>query len=257
LSGLKYGDLVTLYIDDRRKYVVKLVENGVVGLDKGFVKHDHIVGLKYGDMILTSRGAECYLLKPLPQDYQHVIRRKTQIIYPKDASLMIYLSGLKPGSKVLEAGVGSGCLTISLAHIVGESGHVYGFDINPEHLEIARENLSKTNLLDRVSLELRDIREGVGLSDLDAVFYDLPDPWNALDTAYSVLKRGYPIIIYVPTINQVEKTVEAMREKKGFIDIHVYEVLLREYEVEKNAVRPKTIMIGHTGYIVFSRTISR
>ncbi len=256
MKPLKKGDPVTIYIDDKRRYIIRLNEKDIFGTDKGFIRHSDIIGKEYGAKIYTSRNIEAYLFKPLLIDYQYSIVRKTQIIYPKDASLMIYYSGITSGSRVVEAGVGSGFLTISLAHYVGDQGKIYGFDIVEKHLEIAKENLVKAGLIDRVILENRDIREGIELRDIDAVFYDLPDPWNALETAYRVLKHGHPILIYVPTINQVEKTVIAMKKHHGFKDIHVYEVLLREYEVEEGATRPKTLMIGHTGYIVFARTVS-
>ncbi|MET1160618.1 MAG: tRNA (adenine-N1)-methyltransferase [Thermoprotei archaeon] len=252
---LRYGSIVSIYIDDKRKFVIKLGERGILGTDKGFVKHDDIVGKKYGDYVLTSQGYKAFLLRPLPQDYQYGIKRITQIIYPKDASLMIYLSGISCGSRVLEAGVGTGFLTINLARSVCTNGRVYGYDIVPEHLEVAKENLEKTGYIDRVELKLQDVRKGVKLSDIDAVFYDLPDPWNAIDTAYTVLKPSSPILIYVPTVNQVEKTVISLREHGGFIDIHVYETFVREYEVSPGATRPKTTMIGHTGYIIFARKV--
>ncbi|RLG80968.1 MAG: protein methyltransferase [Thermoprotei archaeon] len=255
MAGLGYGDRVTVYIDSKRRFVVRVSPGGILGTDKGYVKHEDLVGKEYGDSIVTSQKCRAYLLKPLPIDYQHGIDRVTQIVYPKDAAFMIYLAGITPGSHVLEAGVGSGFLTISLATFIGSTGKVYGFDINQHHLEVARRNLEKAGLLDRVYLGLRDIRKGVKLVGLDAVFYDLPDPWNALKTAYNVLKNGSPILVYVPTVNQVERTVLAMRELGGFVDIHVYELLLREYEVGKDATRPRTAMIGHTGYIVFARKI--
>ncbi len=253
MKTLNYGDKVLVYIDEKRRFLIELRPGGILGTDKGFIKHDDLVGKPYGTRLKTSLGYNVYLFKPLLIDYQYTIERKTQIIYPKDASLMIYLSSIESGSRVLEAGVGSGFLTISLAHFVGPNGRVYGYDVEEEHLNTARKNLEKHGLIDRVELRLRDIREGVDQRDLDAVFYDLPDPWNALKTAYEVLKPAKPLLIYVPTVNQVEKTVLALRRSDLFTDIHVYEVLLREYDVEEGATRPKTFMIGHTGYIVFAR----
>lgn len=253
MSLIKYGDKILVYIDEKRRFIVKLEPGGILGTDKGFIKHDNIVGKSYGDYIVTSQGYKAHIYKPLLIDYQFSILRKTQIIYPKDASFMIYLSGIGPGSRVLEAGVGSGFLTISLAHFVGDNGKVYGFDINDMHLRVARENLDKTGLLQRVELRKYDVREKIDIRNLDAVFYDLPDPWNALETAYNTLKPSHPILIYVPTINQVEKTVVYMRKRNLFKDIHVYEVLTREYEVEEGSTRPKSLMVGHTGYIIFAR----
>jgi len=251
---IDYGDKAVIYIDEKRRFLVELKRGGILGTDKGFVKHDDVVGKRLGEAVKTSLGFEARIFKPLLIDYIYAITRKTQIIYPKDASFMIYLSSIKPGDAVLEAGVGSGFLTISLAHFVGEHGRVYGYDIDEEHLMVAKQNLEKAGLADRVVLKLGDVRVGVDLDfEVDAVFYDLPDPWNALATAYRVLRDSCPILIYLPTVNQVEKTVIEMRKSGLFVDMHVYEILMREYEVEDGATRPESTMIGHTGYIVFAR----
>ncbi len=244
-----------VYIDDKRRFLVELREGGVLGTDKGFVRHRDIVGRRYGDRVPLSRGGYAYLLEPLPVDAVYSYRRVTQVIYPKDYSFMVILSGIGPGSRVAEAGVGSGVVTTILAWIVGGEGRVYGYDIRGDHLEAARANLERMGLLDRVVLEKRDIREGVPVEGLDAFFLDMPDPWRALDTVWVALRPSRPVLIYVPTVNQVEKTVVALREHGGFMDIHSYEILLREYIVEKGATRPASTMIGHTGYIVFARKI--
>ncbi|MEM0355802.1 MAG: tRNA (adenine-N1)-methyltransferase [Desulfurococcaceae archaeon] len=254
-KALEYGDLVLLYIDHKRKAIVKLVEKGVTGFDKGFVKHDDIVGKSFGEHVYTNRGHRVYLLEPLLMDYATLISRRTQIVYPKDASLIILLANVKPGSRVLEAGVGSGHLTTILASIIGDNGRLYGFDIDKDCLETTRSNLEKLNLHRRVELKLHDIRIDPGLRDLDAVILDIPDPWNALETVLSVLKPSHPLVAFQPTMNQVEKTVIAMRKTGCFVDIHVYETLLRELKVEEGAVRPYTTAISHTGYIVFGRKI--
>jgi len=168
---------------------------------------------------------------------------------------MIHLSGIGCGSRVGEAGVGSGALSIAIASVICDSGKLYGYDISERALKVARENLEKAGLLHRVVLAKRDVREELDVGSLDAFFLDIPDPWNAVNSVSRALNPSAPLLAYVPTVNQVEKTVLALRESDLFRDIHVYEVLLREYSVEKNAVRPKTRMIGHTGYIIFARRV--
>ena len=252
---VKEGDHVFVVIDNKRRFLIKTSPKEILGTDKGFIKHDDLIGMSIGSYVRTSRGAKAYILEPLLQDFVRGYKRATQIIYPKDAGFLIYLSGIGPSSIVVEAGVGTGCLTTALAHFVGPKGKVYGYDIDEEHLSIARENLEKSGYLDRVILKNKDIREGIDEKNIDAVFLDLPDPWNVIDHAYDALKPSRTLLIYVPTINQVEKTVLAIKEHGGFIDIKSYEILLREYIVEKGAVRPHTLMVGHTGYIIFSRKV--
>ncbi len=257
-SVIREGDDVLVVIDDKRRFVAKARRGGVLGTDKGVVRLDDVVGKPYGSTVETSLGARALVFKPLPHDYALLASRVTQIIYPKDAGLMIYLSGVKPGSRIGEAGVGSGALTIALASIIGETGILYGFDISEKSLENTRINLEKTGLLNRVRLQKHDVREPVKLPHaLNAFFLDIPDPWNAVNTIAELLEPGGTLLAYIPTVNQVEKTVITLREHGGFADIHTYETLLREYKVEKNAVRPFTRMIGHTGYIVFARKLAQ
>ncbi|WFO75689.1 tRNA (adenine-N1)-methyltransferase [Desulfurococcaceae archaeon MEX13E-LK6-19] len=247
------GSIVYIIIDSKRRFLVEVKKGGILGTDKGFIKHDEIIGKEFGSTIKTSLGYQAYLMRPLPQDYLNGFKRVTQVIYPKDASLMVYLSGIGPGSHVVEAGVGTGFLTSYLARIVGENGRVYGYEIRKDFLEVARENLSKAKLIDRVILKNKDIREGIDEKNVDAVFLDIPDPWNALEYVHNALKPSCPVLIYVPTINQVDKVLDAIKKHDGFIDVNVYESLLRTYMTTPGALRPHTLMIGHTGYIVFAR----
>jgi len=251
------GMLVYVMIDRKRKYLVKVEKGGILGTDKGYIKHDDIIGKKYGEAISTSQGYTAYLLKPLPHDYLEGFIRATQVIYPKDASLMIYLSGIQPGSIVIEAGIGSGFLTSYIARIVGDQGHVYAYEIRKEFIEVARKNLEKIGLLHRVTIKHRDIRMGIDEENVDAIFLDMPDPWNVLEHAHKALKPSRPILIYLPTANQLIKIIKALQETKGFIDINVYETILRDYIIDPEALRPRTLMVGHTGYIVFARKIEK
>jgi len=252
-SYLREGDVVLVYIDEKRRFIVKLTRGKILGTDRGYLSHDDLIGLSYGSAVKTSSGVQAYLFKPLRHDYVHSIARFTQVIYPKDAALMIHLSGIGCGSRVGEAGVGSGALSIAIASIIGDSGRLYGYDVSERALKVTRENLERAGLLHRVILSKRDVRDGLDVESLDAFFLDIPDPWNAVKSVSKALAPSAPLLAYVPTVNQVEKTVLALRESGVFQDIHVYEVLLREYSVEKDAVRPKTKMIGHTGYIIFAR----
>lgn len=254
MDTIQEKDPVLVYIDEKRKFVIRAERGKILGTDRGYILHDEIIGRKYGELVKTSMGHEAYVLRPLLQDYVVESKRVTQIIYPKDAGLITYLSSIGPGSKVGEAGVGTGALTITLATIIGDNGLVYGFDISDKALECTRENLEKAGLIHRVVLVRKDVREDIGIEPLDAFFLDIPDPWNALRSIYSILKPSRPILIFTPTMNQVEKTITALLEMP-FIDIHVYETMLREYMVNPGAIRPRTRMIGHTGYIVFARKI--
>ena len=250
---IRPGDRVLFYIDPKRRFVQVIREGGILGTDKGFVRHEEVIGREIGEFVTTSKGVRVHLLRPLPVDFLASMKRATQVIYPKDVSLITYLAGVTEGSRVLEGGVGTGHVTAVLAYLVGDSGKVYAVDIDEAKLRKAAENLERLGLAKRVVFVKRDIREGVDERDFDASILDIPDPWNAVKAVYDSLKSGSPLVAFLPTVNQVEKTVASMQGL--FVDIHVYEVLLREYIVSREGTRPSPRMTGHTGYIVFGRKI--
>jgi len=211
--------------------------------------------LPWGSQVILSTGFKAYLLKPLIHDLiMKSFKRVTQVIYPKDLSLVVFLSGVGPGSKVLESGVGTGFLTATLAHYVGDEGKVYGYEVREDFAKTALRNLHRVGLSERVRIKIRDIKEGIDESDLDAAFLDLPDPWNALEVVCSALKPSAPILIFVPTLNQVIK-VAGKVTKEGYPQLKIYEVLLREYQPSPDALRPKNMPSSHTGYVIYFRCI--
>ncbi len=253
---IKSGDLIVIYIDRKRKWIIRTNEKKAIGSDRGLIKLDNIENLRYGEAIKTSLNVEARILKPLLIDYiEKGLERITQTIYPKDIGMIIFLLGISSESNVLEIGVGSGATTLVLAHIVKPHGHVFGYDIREDSLEIAMRNLRRIGLDKYVTLKLRDARQGVDEKDLDAAIIDIPDPWNILDTLYSALKPTAPVAFFLPTINQLEKLYNALYSHKGFIDIRCFETMLREYQLTPEAIRPSTRMIGHTGFIMFARKI--
>jgi tRNA (adenine57-N1/adenine58-N1)-methyltransferase len=248
---IREGSFVLLYLDGKRKYLVRAEKGRVLHTHKGYLSLDSVVGLKYGSKIKSNIGVEFVALQPTPWDFVLKIARKTQVIYPKDMALMIFKLGLKPGMRVVEAGTGSGALTCALAFFV-RPGVVYSYDVNPSFQEVAKKNLERAGLLDYVVLKVKDITQGIDEEDVDAVVLDMATPWLVVPHAWKALKGGGHFASFSPTINQVEKTVIELR-KQGFVDVKVYELLLREIKVEEGTVRPETLMIGHTGYMTFAR----
>ncbi|MEM0083079.1 MAG: tRNA (adenine-N1)-methyltransferase [Candidatus Nezhaarchaeales archaeon] len=245
------GSYVLLYLNGKRKYLTKVERGRVLHTHKGYVVMDSLIGLRYGSRVKSNIGVDFVALQPTPWDYVLKVARRTQIIYPKDMALMIFKLGLRPGMRVVEAGTGSGALTCALAFFV-RPGVVYSYDIDPRFQEVARKNLERAGLLDYVVLKAKDITQGIDEEDVDAVVLDMATPWLVVPHARKALKGAGHFVSFSPTVNQVEKTVLELR-RHGFIDIKVYELLLREVKVEEGAVRPETLMIGHTGYITFAR----
>ena len=219
---------------------------------KGFIKLDDLIGKEFGKTVKSSLGIEFTALKPSLTDYIMKSSRKTQITYPKDAALIVMFSGIGPGSRVVESGTGTGALTMALAHYVKPEGKVYTYEFREEFQKNAVKNLKRANLLDFVELKSGDITDGIEERDLDAVVLDLAVPWLVVPHAYEALKPSGIIVSFSPTIDQVVKTVEALREN-NFVFIETVECMMRAMQVERGKTRPHTMMTGHTGYITHAR----
>jgi tRNA (adenine57-N1/adenine58-N1)-methyltransferase len=219
---------------------------------KGFIKFDDIIGKEYGSTVLSSLGVEFVALKPLLRDFIMKSARQTQITYPKDIALIVMFSGIGPGSRVVEAGTGTGALTTALAHYVKPDGKIYSYEIREEFQKTAEKNLKRAGLFDFVELKNKDVTIDIEESDVDAVVLDLATPWLVIPRAYSALRPCGTIVSFSPTIDQVVKTAEALKEN-GFVDMETVECLMRGMQTERGKTRPQTLMTAHTGYITFAR----
>lgn len=252
MKTIREGDQILLYLDSRRSFIVKAADR-VFHTHKGYLRLGELIGKPYGFRVKSSLGAEFTVLRPtLRELVLKRFRRVTQIVYPKDVGLILTYTGIGPGFRVAEAGVGSGALTAFLAYYVRPDGRVYGYEVREEFLRNARRNLARTGLMDYVELKLKDVRQGFDEAELDAVVLDLPTPWEVVSKAYEALRSDGAFVSFSPTINQVEKTVEALR-RRGFVSVEAVECLVRRFKVKTGETRPETIMVAHTGYLVFAR----
>lgn len=213
------------------------------------------IGIPPGSTIEWA-GATYRVLRPSLGDILRQLRRRAQIITPKDAQQLLYLAQVGPGRKVAEAGAGSGALTVVLAHAVGPSGHVTSYDRRPDFLEVARRNVLHAGYSDRVRFVERDVTvDGFDETDLDGIVLDLPEPWGALEAARSALSVGGGIATYTPTYNQLERTVRTLRTL-GFEEVRSIELLERTLHVGEGGTRPEFDMLGHTAFLTGARRVS-
>jgi tRNA (adenine57-N1/adenine58-N1)-methyltransferase catalytic subunit len=246
------GDYALLSMGPRKTYMIR-VENGKsFHTHKGFIKFDDLIGREYGSTIESSLGFEFTALKPLLHDYIMKSARQTQITYPKDIALIVMFSGIGPGSRVVESGTGTGALTTALAHYVQPNGRIYSYEIRGEFQKTAEKNLTRAGLIDYVELKNKDVTTGMDEKDVDSVILDLAVPWLVVPHAQTALKPCGTIVSFSPTIDQVVKTAEALKEN-GFVSMETIECLMRGMQVERGKTRPHTLMTGHTGYITFAR----
>jgi tRNA (adenine57-N1/adenine58-N1)-methyltransferase len=232
--------------------MVKVEAEKIFHTHKGFINIDELIGKDFGTSIESSLGIEFIALRPMLTDYIMKSARKTQITYPKDAALIIILSGISSGSHVLESGTGTGALTTALAHYVKPKGKVYSYELREEFQKNAEKNLKRANLLDYVELKIGDITLGIEERELDAVVLDLATPWLVIPQAYESLKPSGTLVSFSPTVNQALKTTEALKEN-GFVYIETIECLLRGMQMKAGKIRPHTLMTGHTGYLTVAR----
>ena len=256
LDKVREGDYVVLFLDPRRKWLLKAIGKKEFHTHKGLIKLAEVVGKSYGEKVKTSLDFDFWILKPTTYDFIMSAKRLTQIVYPKDAGIILLRLGIGPGKKVIEAGTGSGAMTLALANAVKPRGHIYSYELRPEFIEVAKRNLEKANVAKHATIKNLDARLGFEEEKVDAVFVDLGEPWEIVPHAYKSLKGGSSIGSFSPTMNQVEKTVTALN-RNNFVDISSIECLVREMRVEEGKTRPLTTMIGHTGYITFARKILR
>lgn len=250
------GADVFLYLDRRRTYLVRVEAEKSFHTHKGYIQLGDLIGKEYGTRIASSMDIEFVALKPNLCDYIFKTNRRTQISYPKDISLIIMYSGIGPGSRVVEAGTGTGALTSAIAHYIQPTGRVYSYELRQEFQNNAKRNLERVGLLDYVELKEGDITERIEEKDLDAVFLDMATPWLVVPHAYTALKGSGMLVSFSPTIDQVVKVVEVLTEY-GFVGVETSETLIRFMQVERGKTRPQTVMTGHTGYLTFARKAIR
>jgi tRNA (adenine57-N1/adenine58-N1)-methyltransferase len=254
MSLIKEGDEILLYLDSRRTYKVKVEDTKQFHTHKGFIEFSDLIGKPYGIVITSSLGVSFYALKPLIRDRVLKTDRRTQVLYPKDIGYILFQLGLGSGSKVVEAGTGSGALTIALANAVRPEGKVYSYDILERHQNTARGNIDRSGLMPYVELKIGDVLECKLEGDLDAVILDMATPWFVVPRAWEALTGSGMFLSFSPTIEQVIKTVDQLRQHP-FIEVETVELLLRNITVAHNKTRPKTQMIGHSGYLTTARKV--
>jgi len=253
IDKVKKDETVVLVDKDFRRYFVNTAGKTDKIKGVGVLNPSDLIGLEYGKQIIIG-SKEFWLSKPSLMDRLKGLKRRAQIILPKDSAQIVMNCSIESGHKVLEAGIGSGSLTIALANAVAPKGKVISYEIRNDFIEHAFKNL-KTMDMDRfVLIKNKDVTQGIDEKDLDAVILDIPNPWDAVSHAWKALKVGGYLCTYSPLISQVEKTVHEIK-KHGFIEVKTFENIQREMIVSKHGTRPSFDMLGHTGYLTFARKI--
>ena len=248
------GDLAELVGLRHKHFILKLVKGGVFHTHRGILRHDELIGMPWGSQVFSHNGSPFFLLQPPIGDVLRELPRNTQIIYPKELGFILVNMGIGPGQHVVEAGTGSGALTCAFAYIIGSEGRVTSYEVRPDMQNMARRNLDRLGLLERVELKLQSIESGFDETGVDALFLDLPNPEDYIPQVRCALKSGGFFGSILPTANQVERLLIALR-KNDFAFVEVCEIMLRYYKPEPQRFRPTDRMVAHTGYLIFGRPV--
>ena len=248
------GETVALKRAGAPPLVLRLARGPQKVGNEGVLDLTELIGQAPGGSV-TWLGATYRALRPSLADLLGSVHRGAQIITAKDAAHLLYLAGVGPGATVAEAGAGSGALTIALAFAVGGQGHVLSYDRRDDFLEVARANVRRAGLAERVSFRRRDVAtEGFDAQGLASIVLDLPEPWAVLPAARTALAVGGYVATFTPTYNQLERTVRSLREL-GFDEVRAVELLERGLHVGDGGTRPAFEMLGHTGFLAAGRRV--
>ncbi len=253
------GDRVQLTDATGRHYTMLLQAGGEFHTHRGAIAHDAVIGLPEGSVVKSANGDPFLVLRPLLVDYVMSMPRGAQLIYPKDAAQIVMEGDIFPGARVLEAGAGSGAMTCSLLRAVGPGGWVTSYEMRADHAEHARRNVETYfgGAPANWQLIISDVAEA-DLADgcIDRVVLDMLAPWDVLDNVSRVLVAGGVLIVYVATVTQLSKTVEALRDQQCWTEPRAWETMQRGWNVVGLAVRPQHNMRGHTGFLVSARRLA-
>ena len=254
----KEGDRVQLTDSKGKMYSFYLSKGGQWHSHKGWINHDSIIGVSEGTTLLSSSGTQYQAMRPLLNDYLLSMPRGATIIYPKDSAVIVGYADIFPGAKVLEAGAGSGALSISILRAIGQSGQLTSYEARDEFLENAKSNVKNYfgELPSNWKLIHGRVEEAQFSGQFDRVIFDMLAPWDCLESAFQALIPGGVLCCYVATTTQLSKTAEALKARGDFSEPESFETLLRSWHHEGLAVRPMHSMNAHTGFLLFTRKLA-
>ncbi|MGX5695054.1 tRNA (adenine-N1)-methyltransferase [Agromyces soli] len=258
----RIGDRVQLTGPKGRLHTITLEPGKVFHSHKGGIAHDAIIGLPDGSVVANEAGIEHLALRPLLSDFVMSMPRGAAIVYPKDAAQILAQADVFPGATVVEAGVGSGALSLWLLRAVGPQGRLYSFERREEFAEVARGNVATFHGHDpeNWSITLGDLVEAlpqtVAEASVDRVVLDMLAPWECIDEVSRALKPGGVVLCYVATATQLSRVAEAIRATGDYTEPQANETMVRGWHVQGLAVRPDHRMVAHTGFLITARRLA-
>lgn len=238
--------------------MVRLSEQDALHHHLGAVRHADVIGQPEGALVRSSQGKLFAAVRPRLLDYVFEMPRRSAVVYPKDAAHLLMWADIGPGMRVLESGVGSGALTLTLLRAVGEHGQVIGYEQRADFIQLALANVRAftSNAIGNLLLRERDIYEGLIDAEFDRVVLDLAEPWRVTPFVGEALKPGGWIAAYTPSILQASQFSDTLRATRNYVQLETHELLLRGWHIRGQAVRPEQQMVGHTGFVTVARLLA-
>ncbi|MBO1766400.1 tRNA (adenine-N1)-methyltransferase [Allobranchiibius sp. GilTou38] len=256
------GERVQLTDAKGRMHTITLGEGKQFHTHRGHLLHDDLIGAPDGSTITNTANVQYLALRPLLSDYVMSMPRGAAVVYPKDAGQIVIMADIFPGARVVEAGVGSGALSMSLLRAVGDTGHVHSFERREDFADIARGNARAFFGADHPAwtVTVGDLVESLPQHEapgsVDRVVLDMLAPWECLEVVAEALAPGGVLIAYVATATQLSRVAEAARDHGGFTEPQAWESMVRGWHLEGLAVRPEHRMHGHTGFLITTRRLA-
>lgn len=252
------GEVIVLVDKVGRRHRVRLKAGERHSIHSGLILHDDLIGRPEGTLVTTQMGARLLAVRPTFGEQVTGRRRQTQPIYPKDLGAIVMGADLYPGARVLEAGTGTGALTLAALRAVGERGEVVSYEAREEFLEAARRNVADTlgSVPPNLVLKLGDVYQEIDERDFDRVLLDLPEPWQAVPALKDALRPGGIVFAHCPNVSQVQRFFDCLRDAQGFGMLEAYELLQRGWTVRGRSMRPSHRMVAHTGFLCFARRLA-
>lgn len=254
---LQVGEWVRITDAKGRRHNLRLEAGKEFSTKKGQLKHDDMIGEPEGTVLVSSLGGQYQVFRPLLSEYVVSMPRGAAIVYPKDAAHIVTMADIFPGARVVEAGAGSGALTLYLLRAVGSDGSVASYEVREDFADIARRNVEQVAGPNAPwSLTVGDVREVITEDEIDRLMLDMVDPWTCVPLAADRLVPGGIVCAYVATTTQLSLFVETLRADGGFTEPHAWETSMRDWHLEGLAVRPVHGSVGHTAFLVTARRMA-
>lgn len=258
MKPLETGELVHLISEKQRHYAVALKAGDRFHYSGEWLAHDELIGQPEGRWVRLSGGSRFLVVRPTLSDYLLRMPRGAQILYPKDIAAIVIKADIFPGARVLEAGAGSGALTLALLRAIGEKGQLFSYEVREDFATRAVKNIQRyLGDAPQLTLRRRDLADGIEERELDRVVLDLPEPWRVIEGVAGALRPGGLLLTFLPTVPQVERLVAALQASGGFALLETTELLERPWQIEGRSVRPQLRMVAHSGFLTVARRVCR